>query len=290
MSITLNSCITYLNKELDMKPKLVLHCFVTPQLDTTILILTNSAPLFTTNPRKIEAVANATVEISDNNYSWVKMEFDTLFKVYFIPQVKFPIHEGKTYYIRASAPGFETISSSCTVPYLRETNFNFVVGEICTRSHEPGWYYGPHRHNHFEWTDYAGEENYYVFQNKTLHAIYGFDIYGEFTDTIYKYSYSFCYNEAHKPCISSDHGQDGKKMYEMLSPYYLYHSTIDTLNITMLQTDKHWHMYHMSLLDYNGDFQFFLLEPTPLYTNIKNGYGVFGAFVMREYVFEVDME
>jgi hypothetical protein len=45
-------------------------------------------------------------------------------------------------------------------------------------------------------------------------------------------------------------------------------------------------MYHKSLFDYGGDMQFFMLEPPQFYTNIKNGYGVFGAFVMREYAFD----
>jgi hypothetical protein len=36
-----------------------------------------------------------------------------------------------------------------------------------------------------------------------------------------------------------------------------------------------------------GEKDFFMLEPTPIYTNIKNGYGLFGAFVKREHSWEL---
>jgi hypothetical protein len=34
--------------------------------------------------------------------------------------------------------------------------------------------------------------------------------------------------------------------------------------------------------------QQFMLEPTQIYSNVKNGYGVFGAFVMKDVDFEIE--
>ena len=288
--ITLNSCFTYVEKDLDINPKIVLHGFVSPQLDTTIVVLTNSVPLFTTNPLKIRFIVHATVEISEDNYHWVQLDFDKLFKVYFIPQAEFPIHEGKTYYIRASSHGFESVSSSCTVPFLRETNFNFILGEPCNIKHEQ-WYNKTHRHNQIEWTDYPGEDNYYTFMINSLHAWWKWEhddegnIYS--SDTTYYYSYGLIYNENSKPYIYSDHGKDGKKLNEKLSYHYDFDGMEEPV-ICELQTDKHWYMFHKSVFDYGGEMQFFMLEPIQLYSNIRNGYGVFGAFVMREYPIIID--
>jgi hypothetical protein len=58
---------------------------------------------------------------------------------------------------------------------------------------------------------------------------------------------------------------------------------------TLLQTDKNCYLFEKSIMDYDPDFNTFTLEPMQYYTNIKNGYGLFGAFVMKEYVFELDV-
>ena len=276
-SVLLTSCITYIEKELDIKPKLVLHCYLIPQMDTTILSLTNSVPLFGSNLKNIEPVTNATVEISEDNHRWVRMEYDSVYKNYFISQVQFPITEGKTYYIRASALEYETISASCAVPYFRETNFEIVTEEHvgCVHHGEP--YAEPHYHYYLKWKDYAGEENYYIFYRN-------FDwIWDPWGDSI-RIIWEILWDEKGKPCLFSDHGQDGQSMSSLVTTYYL---DDEISEITMVQTDVHSYLYQRSIEDYNGDLGFFIIEPVKIYSNIKNGYGVFGAFVMKDYSFEL---
>ena len=278
LSIPLSSCITYIDdKEMDIKPKLVLHCYLVPQLDTTILVLTNSAPLFTSNPKKIEPVAHATVEISDDNRQWVKMEYDTRLEHYFIPQAQFPIKEGKTYYVRASASGFETVTSFCTVPYLREVNLNFILEESINDTHNGEFYPWFHHHGYLKWTDYPGEENYYMFFYKGS--------YEDYYTGVSRWYWYLQYDVYYKPCIYSDKGRDGEKMsaFMMIGMLPVYETT-------MLQTDRNCYLHELSIIDYDGDLSFFLLEPIQLYSNIKNGYGLFGAFVMKDYIFEFDIE
>jgi len=284
MSILLTSCITYIEEELNIKPKLVLHCYLIPQMDTTVLTLTNSTSLFGRNPKKIESVANATVEISNDNHQWMRMEYDSVYKHYFIPQAQFPVVEGKTYYIRASAPEYETVSASATVPYFRETNFELVVEE-----HTGCVHYGqpfPELHNHYylKWKDYAGEANYYAFHQNYDYWSYSWDPWDDiYTDSVLLNKWSPLRDDKYKVCIYSDHGQDGKNMSALL---LLYYSDDDFDEITMLQTDVHAYLYRRSLWDADGDLGFFMLEPVKIYSNIKNGYGVFGAFGMRTYAIE----
>jgi hypothetical protein len=276
-----------MDKDMDIKPKLVLFSYLVPQLDTTIVSLTNAVSLFTTNPKKNEPVANATVEISNDNTQWVKLEYDTVFHHYFITQTNFPVTEGKTYYIRASAPGFETVFASCTVPYLRETNLNLVFEESINDVHYGEIYSWLHYHCYLEWNDYPGEENYYIFCDKYFyeHILYNYDwdTYMHLYDTAYFYDWYFLYDMNDKPCIYPDNGQDGKKM-----SVYLMNERPSIFETTLLQTDKNCYLFEKSVHDYDHDFQIFVLEPMQYYSNIKNGYGVFGAFVMREYSFEIE--
>jgi hypothetical protein len=285
LSITVNSCVNYVDHELDIPPKLVLHCYLVPQLDTTILYLTNSSPLFTRAQRKIEPVVNALVEISDDNNRWFKMEFDFENNIYYILQTQFPILEGKTYYVRASAPEYETVSASCTVPYLRETNLELVFEESINDYHGGEFYNWPHHHGYLKWNDYPNEENYYLFYRQDLDWYSsGWDWYNDEwipSDTNYYYSWPLLSDINWKPCVYSDIGQDGKKMSAFMMDYIP-----ELFEMTLLQTDKNCYLHELSLWNYDSDLQFFMLEPIQLYSNIKNGYGVFGAFVMRDYTFE----
>lgn len=281
MSVLLNSCITFIDKELDIKPKLVLYCYLVPQLDTTILSLTNSAPLFTKNPYKIEVVKNATVEISNDNMNWVEMEFDSVYKHYYILQEQFPIVEGKTYYVRAAATGFESVSASCIVPFFRETYLEMVFDESINDFHHGEFYNWQHFHGYLEWMDYLGEENYYIFYDKkTLFWSTGWDIYGNpTTDTSFHYGCWPLSDIDYNPCIYSDFDHDGKKFSVFMLDYMP-----ETFEMTLLQVDRNCYLFEKCLIDYENELQFFLLEPTQFYSNVKNGYGLFGAFAMKNCV------
>jgi hypothetical protein len=285
LSMTVNSCINYIDHELDIKPKLVLHCYLVPQLDTTILCLTNSSPIFTSKPREIAPVVNALVEISDDNNRWFKMEFDFENNIYYILQTQFPILEGKTYYVRASAPGYETVSSSCTVPYFRETNLELVYEDCTLEEHA---FVGSHDHGYIKWNDYPGEENYYLFYRQDFNWYSNGWVWhnNEYIplDTNYYYAWYLLSDINDKPCIFSDIGRDGKKMSVIMMDYIP-----EKFEMTLLQADKNCYLHELSFWDWerHGDLQFFMLEPIQLYTNIKNGYGVFGAFTMQDYTFEL---
>jgi hypothetical protein len=274
-SVCLNSCLTNVDteKDLGIKPKLVLFCYLVPQLDTTIVKLTGSVPLFTTTPKNPAPIANAIVEISDNNTHWIKLDFDTAYKHYFIPQTDFPIYEGKTYYIRAAAPEFETVFASCKVPWLRETNLKVVLKQS-------NIYYFK---GYAEWDDYPGEDNYYMLcKSEFDEHIFGNN--WEYDTAYFSYWY-FLYDTKGNPCIYSDNGQDGKKMSVLIeTPSFNLEDSI----VTFIQTDKNCYLFETSANGYDADFQLLMLEPMQLYSNVKNGYGVFGAFVMKDYEFEVE--
>jgi hypothetical protein len=297
LGVCLNSCITYIEDISDIKPKLVLFCFLVPQLDTTFVSITNSVPLFSSNKKMPERITNATVEISENNIEWVELTLEKEHKLYMITQTVFPIKEGETYYIRASAPEFEAVSASCTVPFFRETNPKLFTEESINDVHGGQIYSDLHYHRHFEWDDYAGEDNYYIFCENGTYWDYIYDYEEEWeglpwdrppSDSVLYHFWGIFYDDNYHDCIYSDQGQDGKRMSsKLLTPWY----TPDRVSkATLLQTDRSCYMFHKNYDRYDPSMQFFMLEPVQFFTNVKNGYGVFGAFVMKEYEFEVSAD
>ena len=284
LTLCLYSCITYVDteKDLGIKPKLVLFGYLVPQLDTTVVHVASSAPLFTTNPRNPAPVPNAIVELSDNNNTWVQLAFDTVNKRYFIPQTDFPIIEGKTYYIKAAAPEFETVYSFCTVPYFRETNTIVEIQKIDNDYWDDWFEYKAD----IEWDDYPGEENYYMFCGKEFREDilwnWNDDDWGYTHDTAYFFYWSILWDDNGR-CVYSDFGQDGKKMSTSV-----WTMASNDFGITFFQLDKNCYQFETDAARYDADFHFLMLEPVQLYSNIKNGYGVFGAFVMRDYAFEFE--
>ena len=290
LSVCLNSCVTYIEKDLDIKPKLVLFGYLVPQLDTTIVSLSNSVSMFATSDKRPKPIANATVEISENNINWIKLTFDEPYQHYFITQTDFPIIEGKTYYIRASAPEYEMVFSSCKVPFFRETNLNLRVEEANNDIHNGNVHSGTHYHHYFEWNDYPREDNYYIFCKNDSYWSYSYDWDNNgniLCDSTLYYHWGSYWDKKNKPCIFSDKGLDGKKMSVLLSVFL---DTESCSNVTLLQSDENCYLFETSYQEFwnASDFQSFMLEPMQLYTNIQNGYGVFGAFVMQDYSFEFE--
>jgi hypothetical protein len=208
-----------------------------------------------------------------------------------IQQSQFPIREGKTYYVRASAPGFEPVSSSCTVPHLRETNLDFVVTDSINDIHNGEMFNWPHHHGYLEWTDYPGEENYYMFSIRGFQTWYDYDYYNydgnEPIDSSNYFTWWTLFDDSDNPCIYSDKGYDGKKWsILMMVDFWL-----ETYDITMFQLDRNCYLFEKSTMESDDEFfSAFVIEPTQIYSNVKNGYGLFGAFVMKDYSFEFDLE
>ena len=264
-------------KDLGIKPKLVLHCFISPQYDTIAVSLSRSQSIFQNGTTSAE-VEYAVVEISNNNKSWIQIPYSTENNCYLLPQSQFPIVEGKTYYIRASSPNYESISASCTVPFWREVDLK--------PKREPDSEYGiPVVDNTLlllSWQDYPNEKNYYAFMEC-------YDV--RFDDEFYS-SFDYIEDENRK-VVFSDEGKDGQRMnvlIENIKDYLDLFFFYDSVYILAIQTDRNCFLYENSVYSYASGYQMedfesvFMLEPSLVYNNIKNGYGVFGALTFKPYI------
>ena len=289
LAVCLNACTEIVPlKDLGVKPKLVLHCFATPQYDTIPVYLTNSQPFFSSAQAVME-VTNAVVEISLDNQNWQQLQYNRKKKCYLWLQFQMPVVEGQTYYIRASAPDYDDISASCTVPFWREVN---LQPEFQFTEHPKSDNY-PFASFYISWDDYRGEENYYAGMRYYFNSWY----YNE--EDYYRdyFNHYVLWGDDGKTVLSDD-GRDGQKMRLLVTEMYgdnMYRDDTerffkdnpqyDTVYILFVQTDKHACLYENSV-DAAGEMEFmiFTVEPSLIYTNVKNGYGVFGAMLFKPYM------
>jgi hypothetical protein len=298
LAFCLVSCVeTVPLKDLGIKPKLVLYCFLSPQYDEITVSLTTSQPFFSSG-KDVSAVESAIVEISNDNANWVQIPYDRFYERYLLPHALFPVVEGQTYYIRASAPNFESISASCTVPFWRETDLKPEVEFVPRLKNENV----PYTLLYFSWEDYRGEENYYSFINYEVQMDFNI-IYlpgGELTydTTVNLYSYYAVFGK-NSEVVFSNEGNDGMRMKAlwtelynctssdfMSGDYWSWYGDFDSVYIIFAQTDRNVFLYENSAMaaSEGGFFSIFMIEPTLVYSNIKNGYGVFGAMTFKPYL------
>jgi hypothetical protein len=75
----------------------------------------------------------------------------------------------------------------------------------------------------------------------------------------------------------NDKGIDGKRSKIQLSNIYLNNYDSAFLKIYLLNTDKPYYDYHKSIEKYqSGETPF--TEASPIYSNIKDGLGIFAAY------------
>ena len=266
-----------LKGKVDTDPKMVVNCMISPELDSVVLLLTQSVPIFGGGERSI--LQHATVEISHNQQQWHRLNYNASIQHYVITHEEFPIEHGKTYYLRASASGFDDISASCKVPYFRE---RVLSSKALSRRKVEGDSFMPTYYIHnfrIEWMDYPGEENYYYYLSSYSYHYY-YDEYGWEVDTIPQFA---DISSMSNSCIS-DKERDGQMLSFEVS-IMSFDEVVPELNpgedLFNIQLDKH--LYHYQISRSDGDYDFFMIEPSGTYTNVKNGYGVFGAFAMRKF-------
>lgn len=264
-----------LNGGLDLKPKLVLYGRLCPQLDTIHISLTNSVPKFGKyRQESMKVVDNAVVELSTDKEYWTKLTFDSYSGTYKIMQSEFSIEEGKTYHIRASATGFETVYSSCIIPYQRNLNpSSTLVGvsiEEPVTTPFPDLSKDTSTNFVIAYTihinDHAGEKNYYCIlaSSNVFLSDEGKD--GQLLNANFTYSHPF-------KDISEIH---------RLFPDGIYYS-----GAVILQIDRN--LYLSEYANKWGNMPL-MSEPARPYSNIEHGFGVFGAFTITTFTYNFPIE
>ncbi len=295
LSVLFTACVdeVQIDREFDESQKLVLYSRLCPQLDTTYILLTNTTLLYTSAPQETLHPENGVVELSADGNHWVRAGYLSDKQRFFLTKQEFPIEEGGTYYIRASYPGYEDVSASCTVPYSHDVGFRFDTVSANGDVHLGEIYNWPHRDVYAEWRDVPGEANYYALMQKTLFTHHDF---GDGDDPViisyyWDYYTVWMYRNNKDYRYVSDEGYDGALMRFMVEEnlseegddYWDEGEDEDEGNTYyLIFLDRNCYLYEKTLNDNDlgSDMSFLLLEPVHPYTNIENGFGLFGAFCM----------
>lgn len=263
LTIFLSSC----TKDVDniklpaTDPKLVVGCFISPEDTLIVVTLTRSNPIFGAghNNTNNSSVEDAVVTISNGTTS-ATIPYNYADQEYELSASSFPILGGQTYYLSVSTPRGESVSGSCTVPAsnLSALSVEFTDTVSSTKVIT------------VKWQDMTGEANYYRAFGQTVFI----DLFSP-GDT----SYNDMYGDN---TLQNDYQKDGNEMRVKLNgfqnPSYNTGESwkVVAYDIYLLNVDAEYYKYQNSHDHYVYDDPF--SEPSPLYTNIQGGLGVFGAY------------
>jgi len=252
------------------EPKLVVHCYISPE-DTLIKAhVYLSVPIFSNyNIDEYSPVTNATVKITDFSQE-ATLIYDGIEK-YVISTSAFSILPNNTYKITVSAPGYKAVEASCKVPaYTNETLQIIAIDSIKSNDYNTEYKFK------IEFTDRPGIGDFYRLSGNVT------TVYDDGSGTNIDTSEYMLYPKYGQEFFS-DKNNDGQKMLSEMNYYkYSYYEEgyggerIIGLKFHLLVTDEHYYKYHKSLSNYSGDDPF--SEPTIIYSNMQNGLGVFGAY------------
>jgi hypothetical protein len=248
----------------EFEQKLVLSSFISPA-DTVSTIYVSSNKRIYGDLDIIESLGNLTGTISNGIKEYSLFRTTVGFK---FNNTDFRIEEGKTYNLKVSSSNGLIAEGSCSVPYKR--NLHITVDTAFSAI-------GPVDRPVYKTltatvsiTDSPGEENYYRVSCRQ-------DMYYKYAGKPYHSKY---YQNSIKNEFSSDKGKDGENME--LGSFGLYsfsQNDSSFLSIFILNTNKAYYDYHVSLQKYSGGDDPFT-EVSPVYTNINGGLGIFAAYTI----------
>lgn len=276
--------------------KLVVNGYLSPQ-DTVLAISVSSSQtvLGDVVGDSVNIVADATVLLASEGKT-VTLAYDSRQRAYLADARQLPVQVGKTYTVQVNAPGFETVTSSCTVPKavpVSELKLD-STRNIDNSGLELAWTYAVRA----VWQDPAGETNYY--------RIVG---YGECISRIPRTPTAHLDSTTPRVLTRgiigfgrleqfvSDRNQDGQLLASARGevPSYFDYSYYDsttqmtysgshfyskplTLAISVLQTDEIYYTYHRARQQQRQSQGNPFAEPILMPSNIQGGLGCFAAY------------
>lgn len=252
------------------QPNLVVNSFISPSLPYTTISVFKSRPLYSgydNNTTEFPVVQNATITISNTDTS-VNVPYDVEYGIYRISKSEFPIIAGHTYSLNVTVPGGYSVNAKCTVPIeLPPQIENFTVDSSLE--------YGQYKcHADFRFHDIEGSQQYYcVTASKVSYQ----------TGNLNPYIDELSFNRGES--YFSDKNKEGQYFTFKTDDYYIYQEEPVKLIITIAVVDKNYYNYHKGLLEYDEGNPF--AEPTPIFSNINGGLGIFAAYSQNEVVIDL---
>lgn len=224
------------------------------------------------NEWQFDDMGHTTITLSDGTN---QIDFDsTQMRDGRIKRSDFPIEEGKTYTLKVKTDKGFNAEASCTVPF--RGNFDLEIDTIITKYVYEDTIIAITVHPYFYFTDTKGVNNYYMIFSEEIR-----------------------YNSDYQPYRSidplplvqktyfNDKGRDGLRIKLSVEGTGLS-KNIDSsfLKLYLLNTDKAYYDYQKSVDKYNSGEDPFT-EPSPVYSNISGGLGIFASYTVDSLTFRL---
>lgn len=255
---------------LKVEPKLVLFGVISPEMDTMVVRVHKSWPLSTPKPGmygSYSPVENATVKLKSSTAEAV-LNYHYRKQAYIIPASQFPIEPGRTYRLEVTAPGGFEVWAECKVPTAMSNPLEVTKVDKFT---SVNWF--QERALSLRLPDIPGKGHFYFVElARRFRGSYpggpseGFDRIG--------------FESGEK--FLTDANKDGTYFLFRTFRFELWPPR-DTLILYSALTDEHFFRYHQSVTFFSDDNPFG--EPTPVYSNVVGGLGVFAACRERKEIF-----
>lgn len=278
--------------------KLVVNSYISPQSARTIVVVTESIPLYGESTSGNKVITNAVVKLSSGSREII-MPYDTAGKVYSITQAQFPIRASQSYTLTVT-DGKRTVNASCTVPANQTTVQSYVIDTAYVND-----FSGRDTAITLKmtWHDIAGENNFYRVRGFTEveYSVLQTNSNQERVERRVKGRFNFDWDEnTGRSDFQNDMNLDstlftsplGKSVMPTSELYYTDQGPVYakqkvkllTVNMEVLNTDQAYYDYHKSLRQSrNSDNPF--AEPSLVFSNINGGLGCFAAYNSRQIIF-----
>lgn len=247
----------------EMERKLVVHSFISPQDDMITVRLSESLPLFDTmaNDWEIHYYDKADVFISQGSVT-KQMMYDMSAKAFKLDVLEMPILAGNTYKVKVIANDGREVEAEATVPAM--TQHNLVLEDTTTVVVDEYGY--ADMIYKFRFKDPAGVKNYYRIIGVVTWESNNFP-----GDTLQ----DFIYNDAQSDLIDDANFDGGSYVMTYRSSDYMDY-TMKSVRMYFYVVDESYYKFHRGLDTYVSENPF--MEPTLVYTNVKDGRGVVAAY------------
>jgi len=251
----------------DASPKLVVGCFISPQDTVLVATVTKSVPYFGSKQNSntvFQKVSNALVKISDGTNSGI-LSFNTGDSTYKLKASQFSVLPAKTYYLTVSTPDGSSVSASCTVPLSSVPSMSIHFIDTVSS------FTGTNKEIDVSWQDIPNQTNYYVFfaQEATLQYSYNGGGTG-IVDTLYNNL-----DTLGSP-VFTNQGRAGSAFTVKIMWQDFYSSVF--YDFYVLNISQDYYQYLNSISNFNNTSGDPFGTPSPVFTNVKGGLGIFTAF------------
>ncbi|MFT2007957.1 DUF4249 domain-containing protein [Pontibacter sp. 13R65] len=265
-------------KDLDLSPKLVVTSFISPQDSLLIVRLQTTQPAIgKTLSDEERKVKDATVTMSDGAKT-VALAYNTGMNRYQTEAGNLVLAPGRTYTLKVNTPAGSTAEASCIIPdpaNVQITEMNYTSTRETNEYQQQDYY----RYElNYKWQDAPGVTNYY---HALAYMKYKVQLWPQTVDHV---------NDIYPVLSTGNLVKDESAVNNMLqSPTFTLHGNQDGpvpkpyyLHAYLMVTDRHYYLYHKSILEQQDIDGNPFAEAKFIYSNMVGALGVFGAYYRLE--------